>query len=101
VHVVVLDQAVWIILEEIVDCLAFTWIGSNQKINKAQNIPGNSRLGHDSTKDVVAGVLVITQTEGELLGVPSHAVDGRYFGDEGLNLEIEFIGKRLITVVNN
>jgi hypothetical protein len=61
VHIIVLDQAVWIILEEIVDCLTFTWIGSDQKIDKAQNIPGNGRLGHDRTQHVVAGILVIPQ----------------------------------------
>jgi hypothetical protein len=61
VHIIVLDQAVWIILEEIVDLLPFTWISPNQKIDKAQNISGNGGLGHDRTQDVVAGILVIPQ----------------------------------------
>ena len=61
VHVIVLNEAVWIILEEIVDLLTFTWIGSNQKIDKTQNVPGNFWLGHDCTQHVVAGIVVIPQ----------------------------------------
>jgi hypothetical protein len=86
-----LNEAEGVIFETVIDLLTFTWICRDQKIDKAQDIPGDGGLGHDRTQYVMAGVLVISESQGELLGVAGDAVHSGHFGHKWLHPEIQFV----------